>query len=525
MAPASLGVTIATRLTFVAFAECSLASSLKDDLLQSKSKNMVETISAAYADSSALEKVRAALTRLQEVCSDPSVVQHWDLEAGEAYLVDNYRWLHARTHFEDDASRRLFFRIWLQVKEQEEHNVQKELRGPRLRARLDGAEQLCLCLDAPRRRRAHGDSVARQLRGHERLMLRERDRKSCARDPGEPDGSLRDEQEAEVPRLRLESDRSSSSGFTSRSELEPPPQSREVQDLCREMEAMRHVIQKDLAEMQGTWVQLKEALEALAASAFCGARCGTEALRRGARRKVMPVQKASSDEEDEAVIDRCATVEASDTAEQQKLQEVRMIQKEQWSKPRGVVPAPELLKQEEKEEEEDKEQWGLLEKSFSGTAGQKGPDHHLEAYLNERLFNQNKEPEPEKEKTREEALYEVPSQLQVPDAAASQVDKMSWVAGLAEVALPVEYKLKNIEATERAKREYLYGESANAKPGAVIETDAVTRKAFGSRFGLFPLVPSCGKHLKVAKLWTAEVTWIAAQRSSNPACFAALLES
>lgn len=45
------------------------------------------------------------------------------------------------------------------------------------------------------------------------------------------------------------------------------------------------------------------------------------------------------------------------------------------------------------------------------------------------------------------------------------------------------------------------------------------------RFGLFPLVPSCGKHLKVAKLWTAEVTWIAAQRSSNPACFAALLES
>ena len=29
--------------------------------------------------------------------------------------------------------------------------------------------------------------------------------------------------------------------------------------------------------------------------------------------------------------------------------------------------------------QEDKEQWGLLEKSFSGTAGQKGPDHHLEA--------------------------------------------------------------------------------------------------------------------------------------------------
>ncbi|CAK9017803.1 unnamed protein product, partial [Durusdinium trenchii] len=141
-----------------------------------------------------------------------------------------------------------------------------------------------------------------------------------------------------------------------------------------------------------------------------------------------------------------------------------------------------MVKQVEQEEEEDKEQWGLLEKSFSGTAGQKGPDHHLEAYLNERLFNKNKEEEEMKEKTREEQLYEVPSNLQVPDAAASQVDKMSWVAGLAEVALPVEYKLKNIEETERAKREYLYGASANSKPGAVIETDAVTRKAFGSRF-------------------------------------------
>ncbi|CAL1170411.1 unnamed protein product [Cladocopium goreaui] len=171
---------------------------------------------------------------------------------------------------------------------------------------------------------------------------------------------------------------------------------------------------------------------------------------RGTRRK------AEEDDDDEA--------SDNETAEQMKLQEVRLIQKEQWHKPRGVLPAPEMVKQVEQEEEEDKEQWGLLEKSFSGTAGQKGPDHHLEAYLEERLFNKNKQEEEIKEKTREEQLYEVPSNLQVPDAAASQVDKMSWVAGLAEVALPVEYKLKNIEETERAKREYLYGEAANSKP-------------------------------------------------------------
>ena len=44
------------------------------------------------------------------------VRQHWNLKAGEAYLVDNYRWLHARTDFEDDPTApRLFFRLWLQV--------------------------------------------------------------------------------------------------------------------------------------------------------------------------------------------------------------------------------------------------------------------------------------------------------------------------------------------------------------------------------------------------------------------------
>ncbi|CAL1160892.1 unnamed protein product [Cladocopium goreaui] len=79
-------------------------------------KNMVETISAAYDDPAELEKVTLKLSGLEAVCSDPAVVQYWPLGAGEAYLVDNYRWLHARTDFEDDPkSPRLFFRLWLQV--------------------------------------------------------------------------------------------------------------------------------------------------------------------------------------------------------------------------------------------------------------------------------------------------------------------------------------------------------------------------------------------------------------------------
>eukprot|EP00931_Biecheleriopsis_adriatica_P052041 TRINITY_DN30235_c0_g2_i1.p1 TRINITY_DN30235_c0_g2~~TRINITY_DN30235_c0_g2_i1.p1 ORF type:complete len:238 (-),score=91.71 TRINITY_DN30235_c0_g2_i1:99-785(-) len=196
---------------------------------------------------------------------------------------------------------------------------------------------------------------------------------------------------------------------------------------------------------------------------------------KGKRRK-----KDDSDEEKE---------EEGEVGEQEleKLAEVRLIQKEQWRKPRGVVPVPEMMKQpEEEEEEEDKEQWGLLDKSFAGVAGAKGPDHHMEAYINERLYDQKKEVEVVREKTREEKLYELPQELEVNDFTIGQEEKMSWVSGLAEVALPVEYKLKNIEATEKAKREYLYGEgSGTASKSSVLEPDAVTRKAFGSRFMSF----------------------------------------
>eukprot|EP00440_Ansanella_granifera_P057966 gb/GFBE01062836.1/.p1 GENE.gb/GFBE01062836.1/~~gb/GFBE01062836.1/.p1 ORF type:complete len:229 (+),score=71.89 gb/GFBE01062836.1/:1-687(+) len=193
---------------------------------------------------------------------------------------------------------------------------------------------------------------------------------------------------------------------------------------------------------------------------------------KGTRRK-----KDEDEEEKEEDADQ------DETQEREKLMEVRLIQKEQWRKPRGVVPVPEMMKQpEEEEEEDDKDQWGLLDKSFAGTSGAKGPDHHMEAYINERLFDQKKEAEELREKTREEKLYEVPKDLEVSDINQGQEDKMSWVAGLAEVALPVEYKLKNIEATEKAKREYLYGDGAGANKGGALDPDAVTRKAFGSRF-------------------------------------------
>ncbi|CAE7685766.1 unnamed protein product [Symbiodinium sp. CCMP2592] len=57
-------------------------------------KNMVETIMAVYRGTEEEDQVRSALAELEEVCSDPSVVQHWDLTTGEAYLVPGHDYLH-----------------------------------------------------------------------------------------------------------------------------------------------------------------------------------------------------------------------------------------------------------------------------------------------------------------------------------------------------------------------------------------------------------------------------------------------
>lgn len=167
---------------------------------------------------------------------------------------------------------------------------------------------------------------------------------------------------------------------------------------------------------------------------------------------------------------------ACDPGVRERLAEVREIQRMRVPQ-RGVPPMP-TAKAQEVEEEEEEDQWGLLDSSFSGAAGKKEVDAHLEAFLNERLYQKNVVEE-KREKTREDQLYDIPGDLQVPDATSGAADQMSWVAGLAEVPLGTEYKLANIEATERAKKDFLHGSQPR---GVVMEPDAVTRKAFGSRF-------------------------------------------
>lgn len=169
-----------------------------------------------------------------------------------------------------------------------------------------------------------------------------------------------------------------------------------------------------------------------------------------------------------------------DKAHLEKLEEVREIQRISKTQ-RGVLPTPPTKKKEKVEsDEEEDDQWGLLDSSFATQSGQQKSDPHLEAFLNERLYAR-KADEEQKPKTREEKLYEIPTELHVNDFTEGKAEEMSWVAGLAEVPLGVEYKIQNIEATEEAKKKFLHGEN-NMQKGAVLEPDAVTRKAFGSRF-------------------------------------------
>jgi len=189
------------------------------------------------------------------------------------------------------------------------------------------------------------------------------------------------------------------------------------------------------------------------------------------RTKPKAVRRAvEDDDQDQEVSDR--------------LRELKDIQSEIWRKNKGVPPVPEQMKREtEEDKEEEEEKWGL-DAGFSGGATTKREsDPHLEAFLNERLNLRKEEEDRAKEKTREDRLFEIPDGLQVPDRSMNDADKMSWITGLAEVPLSIEHKLANIEATEKAKREFLYGGGGNVRKGrAVLEPDEVTRKAFGTRF-------------------------------------------
>ncbi|CDJ41865.1 hypothetical protein, conserved [Eimeria tenella] len=143
---------------------------------------------------------------------------------------------------------------------------------------------------------------------------------------------------------------------------------------------------------------------------------------------------------------------------------------------------------EANEEEEAEDAGGLLEKNFASGGPGSATDKHLEEFLRERLKDKQHESREEKalrehdmvDKMRD--LYAIPDHLKVADKTEEYKDQMNWVTGLVEVELPMETKLKNIEATERAKRQLLRKgllEEAEENPE---DPDVVRKTAFGQRY-------------------------------------------
>lgn len=143
---------------------------------------------------------------------------------------------------------------------------------------------------------------------------------------------------------------------------------------------------------------------------------------------------------------------------------------------------------ETKDEEEEEDAVGLLEKNFASGGPGSAADRHLEEFLRERMKNKEHESREEKALKEHEMvdkmrdLYAIPEHLKVADRTEEYKDQMNWVTGLVEVELPMENKLKNIEATERAKRQLLRKgllEEAEENPE---DPDVVRKTAFGQRY-------------------------------------------
>eukprot|EP01066_Platyproteum_vivax_P008058 Platyproteum_vivax@DN330_c0_g1_i2.p1 len=151
------------------------------------------------------------------------------------------------------------------------------------------------------------------------------------------------------------------------------------------------------------------------------------------------------------------------------------------------MPDEQVVENPEREEEEE-EKYGLLENTFlsGGQSTHQEKDVHLEAYLEKHLNPEPTESESEP-KRKEDTVYEIPEDLQVPDNSEEAAEKMHWVTGLVEVALPIEYKLENIEVTERAKQSMIAQHRSKVgvpTPGSLDlqEQERLLKSAFGSRF-------------------------------------------
>ncbi|GAB5354596.1 hypothetical protein AAMO2058_000132400 [Amorphochlora amoebiformis] len=144
------------------------------------------------------------------------------------------------------------------------------------------------------------------------------------------------------------------------------------------------------------------------------------------------------------------------------LAEIKFLQKYRAEKTRGIKAGIEEEEEEEEDEVEEKPQEHFLGAYQQGmTEGTDDKeDKYMQQYIEEELRKRQRASAPkvegdERKKRQLDETEEMLKKINEEGKLANTRGEENWSAGITEIALPISVKLRNIEATERAKQKLL----------------------------------------------------------------------
>ncbi|KFK42602.1 hypothetical protein AALP_AA1G016700 [Arabis alpina] len=173
-------------------------------------------------------------------------------------------------------------------------------------------------------------------------------------------------------------------------------------------------------------------------------------------------RKRNFEEEEEQDDQTKAAISDEEETRRLALEEVKFLQKQRERKLGVPVLSPTQnsvgkVKAVEKVEVEGEKEELVLQDTFAQETAVLIEDPNMVKYIEQELAkkrgkNLDDAEEVENELKRvEDELYMIPDHLKV-KKRSSEESSTQWTTGIAEVQLPIEYKLKNIEETEAAKK-------------------------------------------------------------------------
>lgn len=140
------------------------------------------------------------------------------------------------------------------------------------------------------------------------------------------------------------------------------------------------------------------------------------------------------------------------------LEEVRFLQRQRERRSgiagAQIIPPVGLAKPQDKGDGEGKKEELVLQDTFAQETAVTVEDPNMLTYVEQELAKKRGRDlgvKAEDSKPLEDDLYLIPEHLKV-RRRNSEESSTQWTTGIAEVQLPIEFKLKNIEETEAAKK-------------------------------------------------------------------------